>query len=155
DLILVGGNVITMEDFQPQAEAVACRDGKILAVGSSAEIREKASPQTRVIDLAGKTVIPGFIESHGHFTQLGESMQNLDLTKAQTWDEIVALVRAAAEKSPPGTWIIGRGWHQEKWISPPQPVVEGLPVHTSLSAVTPRNPVLLTHASGHMAFANA
>jgi predicted amidohydrolase YtcJ len=143
-----------MDAARPHSEAVASRGGRIVAVGSAADMRAHIGPQTRVVELAGRTVIPGFIEGHGHFVGLGEAKQNLDLTKAESWDAIVEMVRVAAERTPPGQWIIGRGWHQEKWRERPQPIVEGLPVHTSLSAVTPRHPVLLTHASGHMAFAN-
>ena len=86
---------------------------------------------------------------------LGDALTVLDLTTARSWDEIVAKVAAAARTAPPGDWIRGRGWHQEKWSAPPQPAVEGNPVHAALSAASPANPVLLTHASGHASFANA
>jgi predicted amidohydrolase YtcJ len=79
----------------------------------------------------------------------------LDLAGAQTWDEIVTLVAAAVKSAEPGDWILGRGWHQEKWSRPPEQQVEGYPVHTKLSAVSPDNPVYLTHASGHAIVANA
>jgi predicted amidohydrolase YtcJ len=154
ELVLTGGNIITMDAAKPRAEAIASRGGRIVAVGTAADIRPLIGSSTRVIDLAGRTVVPGFIEGHGHFTGLGESKQILDLTKADSWDAIVAIVRAAAERTPAGEWILGRGWHQEKWREPPQPNVEGLPVHRSLSDASPRHPVLLTHASGHMGFAN-
>ena len=108
-----------------------------------------------MIDLGGRLAIPGFIEGHGHFLGLGQSKMSLNLSGAGSWDEIVAMVAAAAKEARPGAWILGRGWHQEKWTQPPQPNVEGFPVHTSLSRVSPKNPVLLTHASGHAGFANA
>ncbi len=108
-----------------------------------------------MIDLKGQLVIPGFIEGHGHFGGVGEAKLNLELQNAKSWDEIVAMVEQAAKKAKPGEWILGRGWHQEKWSSPPQPNVEGFPTHASLSRVSPANPVLLTHASGHASFANA
>src|SRR6185436_8051832 len=94
-------------------------------------------------------------EGHGHFMALGEALTLLDLTEARSWDEIVAKVAAAARSARPGEWIRGRGWHQEKWERPPEPAIEGYPVHATLLAATPRNPVLLTHASGHASFANA
>ena len=100
-------------------------------------------------------MIPGLIDGHGHYMALGESKQQLDLTTARTWDEIVARVAAAARKAPRGAWIEGFGWHQEKWEHPPSPAVEGNPVHASLSAVSPNNPVVLSHASGHAVFVNA
>jgi predicted amidohydrolase YtcJ len=99
--------------------------------------------------------MPGFIEGHGHFTGLGEGKLNLELQNTKSWDEIVHMVALAAEKAKPGEWIIGRGWHQEKWTSTPQPNVEGFPTHASLDKVSPNNPVILTHASGHASFANA
>ena len=86
---------------------------------------------------------------------LGDALTMLDLTTARSWDEIVAQVAAAARTTPSGQWIRGRGWHQEKWTAPPRPAVEGNPVHAALSAASPEHPVLLTHASGHAAFANA
>jgi predicted amidohydrolase YtcJ len=154
DLVLLGGNIITMDADRPRAEAVAARSGRIVAVGADADVRKLIGPGTRVIELAGRTVVPGFVESHGHFVGLGESKQVLDLTTADSWDTIIAMVRSAAERTPPGEWIVGRGWHQEKWRQRPEPSIEGLPVHDSLSRATPRNPVLLTHASGHMSFVN-
>jgi len=79
----------------------------------------------------------------------------LDLTKARSWDEIAALVAAAAKTTPPGEWIVGRGWHQDKWDKVPDPNVNGLPLHNALSKAAPQNPVLLGHASGHSSLANA
>jgi hypothetical protein len=108
-----------------------------------------------VIELDGRLAIPGFIEGHGHYMSLGESKTILDLTTVTSWDEIVAMVERAVAETEPGEWIRGRGWHQEKWIKPPSPAVDGSPVHTGLSAVSPDNPVVLGHASGHAAFANA
>ena len=82
-----------------------------------------------MIDLGGQLAIPGFIEGHGHFTGIGENRINLDLMATKSWDEIVQMVAQAVEKARPGQWIIGRGWHQEKWSSVPQPNVEGFPTH--------------------------
>lgn len=155
DLVLINGKVVTVDSARPQAEAVAILGDKIAAVGTTREIEAYIGPRTRVIDLQGKLVIPGFIEGHGHFTGLGRSQMILDLTRARSWDEIVAMVADAAKKAKPGAWIFGRGWHQEKWTRVPQPNVEGVPLHHELSRVSPHNPVLLTHASGHAAFVNA
>jgi predicted amidohydrolase YtcJ len=99
--------------------------------------------------------VPGLIEGHAHFLGIGRAARILRLAPQRTWEEIVAAVGAAAASAKPGEWILGRGWHQEKWDSPPVPDVEGFPVHDTLSAVSPANPVLLVHASGHAAFANA
>jgi predicted amidohydrolase YtcJ len=155
DLILVNGIVITVDPDRPEAEAVAIRDGRILAVGTTTEIRALANRRTEVVDLAGRTVTPGFIEGHGHFTGLGQSRMILDLMPTTTWDEIVELVAAAAAEAEPGVWILGRGWHQERWDPAPEVTFDGVPTHHTLSAVSPNNPVLLTHASGHASFANA
>lgn len=155
DVVFVNGNIATMDADQPKAEAVAVRDDRIAAVGSNEEIRQLASDETKIVDLDGKFLMPGFIEGHGHFLRLGESRMMLDLTKAKSWDEVVEQVRAATLTTPPGKWIVGRGWHQSKWNAPPENNVEGYPTHDALSEITPSNPVLLTHASGHMDFANA
>ncbi|MFQ5690625.1 MAG: amidohydrolase [Gemmatimonadota bacterium] len=155
DLVLENGHVVTVDPKRPEAEAVAVAGGRIVAVGSDREIRERVGPSTRVIDLEGRLAVPGFIEGHGHFMGLGRARMILDLRTARTWDDIVAMVGEAARRAKPGEWIQGRGWHQEKWDRRPVPSVEGLPVHESLSRVSPDNPVILGHASGHASFVNA
>ena len=155
DLVLRGGLVATVDDTDRVVEAVAVNDGWIVAVGTDDEVDAFVGPGTRVIELEGRLAIPGFIEGHGHYMGLGNAQTILDLTEATSWDEIVTMVAAAVADAAPGEWIRGRGWHQEKWDSPPEPAVEGNPVHDGLTAVSPENPVLLTHASGHAAFANA
>jgi predicted amidohydrolase YtcJ len=155
DLVLRNGRLVTLEQGGPEAQALAARDGKIIAIGSNRAITVLTGPSTRVIDLRGRLAIPGFIEGHGHFTELGASKMKLDLRDAKNWDQIVAMVAAAAREAKPGTWILGSGFHQSKWDRPPEPNVRGFPVHERLSSVSPRNPVWLTHASGHAGFANA
>ena len=155
DLVLTNGRIVTVDDAMPQAQALASRGGRIVALGTSDEIKRYLGPSTQVIDLGGKLAIPGFIESHGHFTGVGEMKMELDLTKARSWDDIVAMVGEAAKKAKAGEWIYGRGWHQEKWTSRPEPNVEGFPTHASLDKVSPNNPVVLEHASGHASFVNA
>lgn len=155
DLVLRGGRVVTVDEGRPEAEAVAVRDSILVAVGSDKEIEPLIGPDTRVIELDGRLAVPGLIEGHGHYMSLGESKTILDLTTVESWDEIVAMVEQAVAETEPGEWIRGRGWHQEKWTSPPSSAVDGSPVHTGLSAVSPENPVILGHASGHAAFANA
>ena len=155
DLVVRNARVVTMDARRPEAQAVAIRGDRILAVGSEAEIGAHVGSRTRVIDGGGRLVIPGFIEGHGHFMGLGRAQTILDLTQAQNWDEIVAMVAEAARGAQPGEWIFGRGWHQEKWTPRPRNTVDGVPTHESLTRVSPNNPVLLTHASGHAGFANA
>jgi len=155
DLVLRNGNIITLEQSASGAQGLAARGARIVAVGSNKTVDALVGPSTRVIDLKGRLAIPGFIEGHGHFTALGASKMMLDFREAKNWDEIVAMVAAAAREAKPGTWILGSGFHQAKWDRPPEPNVRGFPVHESLSRVSPRNPVWLTHASGHAGFANA
>ncbi|MCY3592205.1 MAG: amidohydrolase [Acidobacteria bacterium] len=154
DLVVLNGRLVTLAG-PAKAEALASAGGRIVFVGSSDAARAWIGPDTEVLDLEGRLGVPGFIEGHGHFWSLGEAKLQLALGGAGTWDEIVALVAEAVADAEPGTWILGRGWHQSKWLESPVPSVEGLPTHHDLSAVSPENPVLLGHASGHMAFANA
>ena len=155
DLVLRGGVIATLDPLQPQVQAIAIRDGRIAAVGSDADIARYVGPATQNIDLHGAFVTPGFMEGHGHLMDTGHALMELELGKAPNWDAIVAMVKDAVAKGKPGEWIVGSGWHEGKWKPAPQPNVEGLPLPASLDAVSPHNPVLLTHASGHAAFANA
>jgi predicted amidohydrolase YtcJ len=151
----MNGKIVTVDSERPQAEAIAVVADRIVAVGSNDEIAARVGSTTEVIDLEGRLAIPGFIEGHGHFTSLGRAKMILDLTKAGHWGDIVDMVADAVQEAEPGQWILGRGWHQEKWDRVPSPSVEGLPTHRGLSRVSPDNPVYLTHASGHASFANA
>ena len=155
DLVLTGGRVVTVDDALPEAEALAVTGYTITAVGTNDEIAGWVGPSTEVVELDGRLVIPGFIEGHGHYMSLGRSKMILDLTTATSWDDIVQMVGDAASRAAPGEWVTGRGWHQEKWTSTPEPSVDGVPLHTELSAASPENPVNLGHASGHASFANA
>ena len=154
DLVLRGGRIVTLDEARPEVRALAVVDHRIRALGSLEEIDPWIGEGTSVIELAGRLAIPGFIEGHGHFLGVGDAHLQLDLAHAASWEEIVAMVSAAAREARPGELIRGRGWHQEKWSHPPEPAVEGLPLHASLSQASPNNPVLLVHASGHALFAN-
>ncbi len=154
-LVLRGGKLVTLDAQRPEAEAIAVRGHAIVAVGTNAEVASYVGESTEVIELAGRLVTPGFIEGHGHYMGLGGSKLILDLTAAESWDEIVSMVGDAVREAEPGDWIVGRGWHQEKWTAVPEPNVDGVPLHAGLSAVSPGNPVELQHASGHASFANA
>ncbi|UCC40209.1 MAG: amidohydrolase [Candidatus Aminicenantes bacterium] len=155
DLVLKNGKIVTVNDEKPEAQALAVRGDTIVAVGSNEEIEAYITQTTKVIDLEGKLAIPGFTDAHVHFTGIGQAKLGLDLMHVKNWDEVVAMVKDAVEKAQPGEWITGRGWHQEKWDKTPEPNVHGLPLHHSISKVSPDNPVLLRHASGHSSFANA
>ena len=155
DLVLKNGKIVTMDPQTPEVSALAATGDRITALGSDAEIKGQIGPETVVVDLKGRLAIPGFIESHAHFLGIGEAKLQLELMGTGSFEEIVAQVAAAVAKAKPGELIRGRGWHQEKWSSVPEPNVDGLPLHTLLSAVSPENPVVLVHASGHSAMANA
>jgi predicted amidohydrolase YtcJ len=154
DVVFLDGIVYTVDEANPKAEAVAVKDGMILAVGTSAEIREYIGDATEVIELQGKTMTPGLIESHAHLMGIGYNKLEIDLMYVKTYDELVAKVAEAAANAKPGDWITGRGWHQDKWIEMPEQTVQGFPTHHALSKATPNNPVYLSHASGHASFVN-
>ena len=154
DLLLVNADVVTVDDALPRAEAVAIAGDRILDVGSSEAMSRYRGEDTEVIDLEGQVVIPGFIEGHGHYTSFGGSLLILDFRYAKSFAEIVSMVAEAAAETPAGEWIVGRGWHQDKWEIRESQLVEGLPVHDSLSAATPDHPVMLIHTSGHAVFVN-
>jgi predicted amidohydrolase YtcJ len=154
DLVLRNGKVVTMDAGRPQGQAVAITGDKITAVGSDAEMQRYVGPKTRVIDLHGHLAIPGFNESHGHFTGLGESLTELQLMGVPTWQNIAAMVAGAAKNAKPGAWIQGRGWHQEKWNQSPGRIVKGFQTNDLINQAAPNNPVVLGHASGHALIAN-
>ncbi len=155
DLVLRDGAIATLDPLQPQVQAIAIHDGRIEAIGSNAEIVRYIGAKTQTLDLHGAFVTPGFMEGHGHLIGTGSSLMELDLGKASNWDAIVAMVKDAVAKAKPGEWIVGAGWHEGKWKPAPQPNVEGLPLPASLNAVSPNNPVMLDHVSGHGTYANA
>ena len=155
DLIIENGIIYTMDDFNPIAESVAVRSGKIIGVGSNYYIQSFIGNNTKVLDLKGTTMVPGLIEGHGHFMGLGYAKMRLDLSTVSSYDELVDMVSGAVAEANPGEWILGRGWHQSKWEPVPIPLVKGFQTHDKLSAISPNNPVWLTHASGHAAFGNA
>lgn len=154
DTIILGGNIYTMDAQNPQAQAMAVKNGRIIAVGTDGEMVKFQSDSTQLIQLKGEFVMPGFIEGHGHFSSLGASLINLNFLKSKNWNEIVAQVAGEVKNTASGDWIIGRGWHQEKWNERLEREVLGYPYHDHLSEISPDNPVMLIHASGHSLFAN-
>jgi predicted amidohydrolase YtcJ len=154
DLIIINANVWTVDANNPTAEAIAIENGKILQIGLNQDIIKLKGENTQEIDAKGAFVMPGWIEGHGHFSGLGKSLQNLNFLKSKNWDEILEMVGEKAKTMKPGEWIEGRGWHQEKWDEIPEINYHGYPDHQQLSEVSPDNPVILYHASGHSLFAN-
>src|SRR5436190_12334635 len=155
DLIIKGGTIYTLDKEIPMVEAVVVSGDTILFAGPQGAADLFTDDSTQVIDLAGATMTPGFIESHGHIMGLGYSEINLDLSNVKSYDELVKKVKQAVANVQPGQWILGRGWHQDKWDKKPEKMVKGFQTHEKLSEVSPNNPVFLRHASGHAGFANA
>ena len=154
DLVLRGGTIASVDNEIGLAQAIAVNGHRITAIGSNDDIAPYIDAETRVIELEGRFAMPGFIEGHGHFLGYGRAQQILDLTTVRNWDEVVSMVANAADKVQPGEWILGRGWHQDKWDSAPDDAVQGSPRNDGLTRAAPDNPVMLTHASGHAAIAN-
>jgi len=154
DLVLRGGKIATVDDAIGNVEAIAVNGYQVTAVGSDEEISAYIGPETEVVELDGRFVMPGFIEGHGHYLSLGKSKQILDLNDVDNWEQIVSMVAVAVDKAQPGDWIEGRGWHQDKWDSVPDDAVDGVPRNDTLNEISPDNPVILGHASGHAAFWN-
>lgn len=152
--LLITGTIYTANDDSPIVEAVVVSNGGFSYVGSLEGARLAASEQVKEIELDSRIAYPGFIESHGHLSSLGESITNLDLNGIDSYQTIVGMVADAAAKAAPGQVIKGRGWHQSKWQSQPKITVDGFPTHRSLSEVSPNNPVFLGHANGHSALIN-
>jgi predicted amidohydrolase YtcJ len=155
DLVLLNATVHTLDAARPRAEAVAVRGNRIVAVGTSAEIRAYVGARSRVMDLARRTVVPGFDDAHAHFLGIGFARLDVDLVGTATFDDVVARVARAVQGRAPGEWIRGRGWHEEKWTAPARGAVRGFPTHAALTAVSPENPVVLERADGHAVLVNA
>jgi predicted amidohydrolase YtcJ len=147
-LVLLNGKVRTMDPRSSVAEAVAIRGGKILAVGDSATIRSMAGPGTRTVDLAGKTVVPGLIDTHTHFKAAGMAGYVVDMTRAKTVAEALDAIKQFAATKPPGTWILGSAW------TPPAQLAEKRYLtRQEIDSVAPNNPVYLRTVR-HFSMAN-
>lgn len=154
DLILYHGNFILYTNSSDSPEAIAIREGEIVQIGDSSRIFKLKDSHTKVVDLKGKTVISGFIEGHGHFLSMGLNLSRVLLDDVKNYKELVEKVKQAARQAAPGEWIIGRGWHQNKWLERPSKMVKGFPTHELLSKAVPNHPVYLIHASGHAILVN-
>lgn len=154
DLVIYNANIYAVDTTYQEATSIAIKDGLILKIGSESDIEKLSDENTERINAEGKFVMPGFIEGHGHYSGLGYSLINLNFLQSKSWEDIVDAVAKRATEVKPGQWIIGRGWHQEKWDSIPKQNMYNYPFHYTLSDVSPDNPVLLYHASGHSVYAN-
>lgn len=148
DMVIMDARVATVDSAFSFAEAVAVKGDIITFVGTSSEAERFIGPETEVLKLGGKLVLPGLIDAHGHLHSLGEQLANLDINGTESYEEIIELVAARVKTLQPGEWIVGGRWNQNEW-----PVRE-FPHHEALSRVSPDNPVYLTRVDGNSAFAN-
>lgn len=146
DLVIYNAKIYTVNNKFDIAEAIAIKDGKILAVGSSADIRKQFTG-TEELDAKGKPVYPGFIDAHAHFFGYGESLQSADLTETKSWDEVVSRLVEFAKTHPDG-WLTGRGWDQNDWAN------KQFPSKEKLDSLFPNRPVMLERIDGHAAIVN-
>lgn len=149
DRLFLHANIYTANEKQPQAAALAVRGERICFVGTNEEAEAMRGPQTEVIDLQGKTVLPGLTDSHYHIFGVGEREMQLNLEGADTLASFLAKVKARVQKKKPGEWVVGRGWIETFWKPPV------FPTRAALDQIAPQNPVFLTRADGHGAVANS
>lgn len=147
-MVLLGGDIMTMDPDRPQATAVVVRQGVIAFVGDDAGARRWIGPDTRVVTLAGRSVTPGLVDGHAHLHGLGTAMEGVALGPAASEREAASLAARAAIELPPGEWITGRDWDQNRW----QPAA--FPTRASLDAVAPNRPVALRRVDGHALWVN-
>jgi len=147
-LVVLNANIYTAADAAPRARAMAVGGGVVRAIGEEAAVRPYIGPKTRVVDLGGKTLLPGLIDSHGHMLSLGTRLSDVDLTGTTSYEQVIARVVERAKTTPKGEWILGRGWDQNDWA------VMAMPLHGALSRAVPDHPVRLTRIDGHAALVN-
>ena len=151
DLVLTNGRIYTVDNARPIVSALGVRDGRVIFIGSDAEAKALATPSTRVIDLHGSAVYPGFTDAHAHLLGLGTMLSNVNLAGSTSYEEVISRVQAWATASggKSSAWILGRGWDQNRWS------VKDFPTHDALSRAFPNNPVVLRRIDGHALLANA
>jgi predicted amidohydrolase YtcJ len=148
DLIIHNARIYTGDERNSTAAAIAIRGDRITRVGTSPDVLELAGASTKVINAGGETIVPGLHDAHGHFAELGASLQTLDLRGTASYQKVVEAVRQRVAEVRPGEWILGRSWDQNDWAEPQWPT------HEALTAVSPGNPVYLTRVDGHAGLAN-
>jgi hypothetical protein len=149
DVVLKNGLIYTVNDAQPRAEAVAVRYGRIIFIGSTAYVKQFEGKKTKVIDLKGKTVVPGLVDAHYHFAGVGFREMNLNLEGTTSLADFLARVKARVDRARPGEWVTGRGWIETFWKP------QAFPTRADLDRIAPNHPVFLTRADGHGAVANS
>ena len=149
DVIFLNGNIYTVNEKQPHAEAIAIKNDRIVFVGSNAEAKELQTDQTRIVDFRGRTVVPGLTDSHVHIFGIGEREMTLNLEGTNSLEDFFAKVKARVAQTPRDKWVTGRGWIETFW-KPPK-----FPTRADLDKIAPDNPVFLTRADGHASVANS
>ena len=154
DLVLLGGRVFLADSAHTVAEAVAVREGRVVAVGTREEVRPLVGERTEVVELDGRLVTPGFNDAHIHFAAGGASLLAVDLLGTRSLAEIEQRVARAAAQAQPGEWIVGRGWDHTR-LPASELGPGGWPTKEILDRAAPRNPVILSRVDGHTSWANA
>jgi predicted amidohydrolase YtcJ len=149
ELIAINGKLWTENPKQPEAEAMAVAGHRILAVGTTEEIKKLAGPQTQVLDLQGRRVVPGFNDAHVHFFWGGQGLTSVQLGDTTSRQQFAQRIAEFARTRPAGEWIVDGNWDEQKW----SPVT--LPTHEWIDEVTPNHPVWVNRSDGHMMLANA
>src|ERR1043165_4537455 len=149
DIVFKNGNVYTANDKAPQAQAIAVKADRIVFVGTNGDAQKYVGANTRVVDLKGNTVLPGFTDSHQHLSGVGQREMTLNLEGTASLEDLLAKVKARVEQAKPGEWVTGRGWIETPWQPP------AFPTRWDLDKVSPDNPVILGRADGHGAVANS
>jgi predicted amidohydrolase YtcJ len=149
DVVFKNGNVYTVNERNPHAEAIAVKAGKIIFVGSNSDVKAYEGKATRIVDLRGSTVVPGMTDSHYHLTGVGEREMQLNLEGTASLEDFLAKVKARTDRAKPGEWVTGRGWIETFWKPPV------FPTRWDLDKISPNTPVLLTRADGHASIANS
>jgi predicted amidohydrolase YtcJ len=147
--VLKNANILTIDPSRSYAEAIAIKEEKIVSVGTDKEVQPWISKQTEVIDLAGKTVVPGFTDTHVHMKGFGHFLTRVNLRGIDSIDKMQQLLRKRVQKTPKGKWILGRGWDQERFSE------KRYPTRWDLDETAPDNPVVFTRVCGHISVVNS
>jgi predicted amidohydrolase YtcJ len=149
DLVFKNGNIYTANDRSPRAQAIAVKGDRIVFVGTNVAAQRYVGTATRVVDLGGKTVLPGFADAHQHLSGVGFREMTLNLEDTASIEDFLAKVKARVDQAKPGDWVTGRGWIETHWQPP------AFPTREQLDSVAPNNPVILTRADGHASVVNS
>lgn len=149
DLVFKNGNIYTANDRAPRAQAIAVKGDRIVFVGTNAAAQRYVGTSTRVVDLQGNTVLPGFTDAHQHLSGVGFREMTLNLEGTTSLQDFLAKVKARVDQAKPGEWVTGRGWIETHWQPP------AFPTREQLDSIAPNNPVILTRADGHASVVNS